>query len=307
MIRKKMGGSTEKEGGQAMKYMELIEKRCSIREFRSRELNEGQIQEIKGYFDNSGRLDPDIGVELVISAGDEYKKRLEGSAGYRGNAFGAPAYLTILSEKKDKYLLNAGYIAEELILKLTDMGLSSCWLTTNGSDNVKRALHLEESTKEAVVVIACGYGKKESALTRLDIHTPSNIKVKTRKGHIAPKIAQEDLVYYKAWGEPMDWNIIDPTLDRAFYAASLAPSFLNKQPYRYVYTDDLVILYRMKEDSETTREDLYLDAGATMANFDLVYTAHRSPDKRWVCREIPEAVQTNAPEDYRYVAYFDVL
>ncbi len=295
------------KGGETMKYMELIEKRCSIREFRNRELSEGQIREIKEYFGTSGRLEPDIGVELVVSAGDEYKTRLEGSAGYRGNAFGAPVYLTILSEKKDKYLLNAGYIAEGLILKLTDMGLESCWLTTNGSDNVKRALFIEDNEKEAVVVIACGYGKKEPSLTRLDIHTPSNIRVKSRKGHIAPKIAQEDLVYYKTWGEPMEWNYIDPQLDRAFYAASLAPSFLNKQPYRYVYTDDLVILYRMKEDSETSREDLYLDAGATMANFDLVYTAHRSPDKRWVCQEIPEAGQTGAPEDYRYVAYFDVL
>ncbi len=295
------------EGGETMKYMELIEKRCSIREFRNKELSEEQIREIKEYFENSGRLEPDINVELVVSAGEEYKKRLEGSAGYRGNAFGAPVYLTILSEKKDNYLLNAGYIAEELILKLTDMELDSCWLTTNGSDNVKRALLLEDPGKEAVVVIACGYGKKESTLTRLDIHTPSNIRVKTRKGHIAPKIAQEDLVYYKVWGEPMKWDYIDPQLDRAFYAASLAPSFLNKQPYRYVYTDDLVILYRMKEDPETSREDMYLDAGATMANFDLVYTAHRSPDKRWICQGIPEADQTKAPEGYRYVAYFDVL
>ena len=295
------------EGGEAMKYMELIEKRCSIREFRNRELSEGQIREIKEFFGKSSRLDSGIDVELVVSAGDEYKKRLEGSAGYRGNAFEAPAYLTILSEKKYNYLLNAGYIAEELILKLTEMGLESCWLTTNGSDNVKRALLLEENKKEAVVVIACGFGKKEYALKRLDIRTPSDIRIKSRKGHLAPKIAQEDLVYYKAWGEPVDWNIIDPSLDRAFYAASLAPSFLNKQPYRYVYTDDLVILYCMKEESETSREDLYLDAGATMANFDLVYTAHRTPDKRWICQEIPEAQQTNAPEGYRYVAYFDVL
>ena len=63
-----------------MKYMELIEKRCSIREFRNKELSEEQIREIKEYFENSGRLEPDINVELVVSAGEEYKKRLEGSA-----------------------------------------------------------------------------------------------------------------------------------------------------------------------------------------------------------------------------------
>ena len=289
-----------------MNYYELIEKRCSIREFRNRELSETQIREIKEYFETSVRLNPDIDVELAVSAGNDYKTRLEGSAGYGGHAFGAPAYLTLLSEKKDNYLVNAGYIAEDLILKLTDMGLDSCWLTTNGSDNIKRALYLEKNGKEVVVVIACGYGKKESALTRLDIHTPSNIRIKKRKGHIAPKIAQTDLVYSKVWGEPVEWDAIDPLLDQAFYAASLAPSFLNKQPYRYVLLDDQVLLYCLGEDSETSREDLYLDAGATMANFDLIYT--RDPhEKGWSCEEIPEAARTEAPGEYRYVAHFELM
>ena len=87
-----------------MKPIEAIEKRQSIREFRKLKLTEKQINEIRDYYTSIKALVPDIETELVISTGDDAKIRLEGSAGYRGHAFGAPAYLTILSEKKENYV-----------------------------------------------------------------------------------------------------------------------------------------------------------------------------------------------------------
>ena len=155
-----------------MKYIEAIEKRQSIREFRKKELSDKQIAEIKEFYGSFKPLIPEIGTELVVSTGEEIGTRLEGSAGYRGHSFNAPAYITILSEVKDHYLINAGYLAENILLKLVEMDIDHCWLTTNGSDNVKRALFLGDKDKEAVVVIACGFGKKERSLTRLDIQTP---------------------------------------------------------------------------------------------------------------------------------------
>ncbi len=290
-----------------MKPIEAIEKRQSIREFRKLKLTEKQINEIRDYYTSIKALVPDIETELVISTGDDAKIRLEGSAGYRGHAFGAPAYITILSEKKENYVLNAGFIAENLILKLVEMSIENCWLTTNGSDNIKRALCLEESDKEAVVVIACGEGKKERTLTRLDIKTPSNVKVSKRKGHIAPKIAQDEMVFYGKWGEPVDWTIIDPQLDRALYAASLAPSFLNRQPYRYILDDHHVILLSRLSEEGTSEEDIILDSGATMANFDAVYSGYYSNCKGWICGEPSGAEAVSTPEGFRIVAYYDLV
>ena len=290
-----------------MKYIEAIEKRQSIREFRKKELSDKQIAEIKEFYGSFKPLIPEIGTELVVSTGEEIGTRLEGSAGYRGHSFNAPAYITILSEVKDHYLINAGYLAENILLKLVEMDIDHCWLTTNGSDNVKRALFLGDKDKEAVVVIACGFGKKERSLTRLDIQTPSNVKVSKRAGHIAPKIAQDEMVYHKAWGRPVDWEAVDPHLDLAFYAGSLAPSFLNKQPYRYVLAEPYVILYRLKEDQGTTYEDLFLDAGATMANFEAVFEDYSSFDRKWNCDVPEEILQAGAPDDYEAVAYYTLV
>ena len=285
-----------------MKYLERIEKRKSIREFRKRDLEPEVIREIEDRFLKLHRLLPYIDVELQVRTGDT-GKRLEGVAGYRGNSFMAPAYLIILSDVDDNYIENAGYIAEDLCLELTDMGISHCWLTADNSDAVKRAA-LVDSPKEAVVVIACGYGKKEKTRRRLDILNPSNVLFRKREGHVAPKIAQEEMVYMDKWGVPVDWDnkSMDPLLDKAFYAAALAPSFLNRQPYRYILKDRLIILC-VKREEMTSDADTLLDLGATMMNFNAV--ASQQDDIEWTLGAPAGISSLDIPEEYEVAAYYE--
>lgn len=285
-----------------MKYMEKIEKRKSIREFRGKELEAGTIREIEEKFSGLHRLIPYIPVELAVRTGD-VKQRLEGVAGYRGNSFMAPAYLIVLSGKDDNYMENAGYITEDLCLTLTEMGISHCWLTVENSDAVKKAA-LIDSDKEAVTVIACGYGKREKMKKRLDILNPSNVLFRKREGHVAPKIAQEELVYQSRWGNPVDWDQggMDPLMDQAFYAASLAPSFLNRQPYRYLLKDRLVILC-VKREEMTLDQDTFLDLGATMMNFDAI--ASQQDDVDWVMGAPAGIDGLGIPEEYEIAAYYE--
>lgn len=55
---------------------------------------------------------------------------------------GAPCYLVILSEAAEHAGENAGYMGEDLVLKLSDMGLDSCWLTFTDEAKVREALGL---------------------------------------------------------------------------------------------------------------------------------------------------------------------
>lgn len=284
-----------------MKYMEKIEKRKSIREFKKKELEAEKIEKIFQGFEDVKRLIPEIDVELVVRSGDT-KNRLEGVTGYRGKSFMAPDYLILLSEKADYYLENAGYLTEGLCLLLTELEISHCWLTVDDSEAAKKAA-LIDSDKELVVVIACGYGVKERTKKRLDILNPTNVIFRERKGHIAPKIAQEELVYQDTWGKPVDWETqqIDPLLDKSLYAASLAPSFLNRQPYRYILKGSQVILC-VKEEDMTSGHDTLLDAGATMFNFDAVASEHDWIDWQMGAPEGVEAL--SIPEEYKAVAYY---
>ena len=285
-----------------MKYMEKIEKRRSIREFRNKDLDPLIIREIEEKFSGLHKLIPYIPVELVVRTGDT-RLRLEGVAGYRGKSFMAPAYLIVLSEKDDNYVENVGYITEDLCLTLTEMGISHCWLTVADSNAVKKAA-LIDSPREAVAVIACGYGKKEKTKKRLDILNPSSVLFRKREGHVAPKIAQEEMVYQDRWGNPVDWNAggMDPLLDQAFYAASLAPSFLNRQPYRYVLKDSLIILC-VKREEMTSDLDTLLDLGATMLNFDAI--ASQQDEIDWIMGAPADIASIGVPEDYEIAAYYE--
>ena len=161
-----------------------------------------------------------------------------------------------------------------------------------------------ESDKEAVVVIACGFGKEEKKKKRLDILNPSNVLFKKRAGHIAPKIAQEEMVYQDKWGKKVDWDayMIDPVLDQSLYAASLAPSFLNRQPYRYVLKGNTVILC-VKEEEMTSDKDTKLDLGATMMNFDAVASEHDWVD--WKMGAPAGIEDIGIPEEYKAAAYYE--
>lgn len=286
-----------------MKYMEKIEKRKSIREFWDRPLEAKTIEEIRAFLPQAMRLIREIDVELCVVTAPDAGEKLEGVAGYRGKCFHAPAYLVLLSEKADYYVENAGFITEDLCLKLTEMELSHCWLTVHDGEAVKKALQIE-SDKEAVTVLACGYGKKERTKKRLDIFTPSNVSFRERDGHVAPKISQDELVFQSRWGKKVEWDEggMDPLLDKALYAASLAPSFLNRQPYRYLLQGNRVLVCLKNEDM-TNDNDTLLDIGATMLNFDAI--ASQQDQVNWTMGSPGGTEDLGIPEHYEVVAYYD--
>lgn len=288
-----------------MKILERIEKRQSVRDYIQKDLSSEEIAEVESYFGECKRLIPSIDVEFKIFTGETYKK-LDGVIGYEGNAFNAPAYLVILSEKADHYIENSGYIAEDIILKLNELDLDNCFITVYYSNKVKEVLGIE-SDKEITTVIAFGKGKKERSFMRLDILSPSNVKFIKREGHIAPKIAQSELVFDGKWGVYIDPNekMIDPVLDEAFYAASLAPSFLNRQPYRFINQGNRILVLTMKDDM-VTDEDEKLGLGATLLNFHAVYSDYNPSAKPWIMGKPENISDLGEPENYHVVGSIDM-
>ncbi len=286
-----------------MDYLELIKKRGSIREFTDKVPTDEQQKELMDFFAGCERLVPDIDVELAICT-EGIGKRLEGVAGYRGKSFEAPAYLAILSEQKEHYLENSGFIGANLCLKLVDMKLSHCWLTVDDAKATKKALLLD-NPKEVVCVIAFGHGKKERKIQRLDILNPANVNFTEREGHVAPKIAQSAMVFSEKWGKEMDWDqdTTDPGLDEAFYAASLSPSFLNRQPYRFVCGENQVLLYTKGEEM-TSDADTLLDVGIAMFHFHSVYQDNYGRNLSWHFGAPEGLGEIGEPEEYRLIGYY---
>lgn len=252
-----------------MDYSAMIQARKSVRAFLDTPVPDASLEALNRYFESDcKKLIPSLDVELQIFEND-VKELLEGTAGYSEYTVGAPCYFAILSDDQEYAVENAGFMAEDLILKLTEQNLDSCWLTFQDGEAVKKALSIP-SPKKLCALVAFGYGRKTSKKIRLNVQNRSKVDVERLRTYYAPKLGIEDLVYAENWGRSEGlYDLIgdmNSTLWRAFYAASLAPSYLNRQPYRFVVRGGTVILVSL-EEADTDQDSKKLNLGIVMLHF----------------------------------------
>ena len=157
-----------------MNYSALIQNRKSVREFADKPVSAAALAEIEAYYQKScQRLVPELETKLCVF-GQEAREALEGAAGYESFLIGAPNYLVLLSAKGELAGENAGYMMEDLVLKLTDMDLGCCWITFTDSEKVKAALKID-SPLDVAAIVAFGQGIKTTKRLRVNILSMSNV------------------------------------------------------------------------------------------------------------------------------------
>jgi len=284
-----------------MNYSAMIQNRKSVRAFTDGEVPVSAIREIRNYYETSvKRLLPELKTQLELVS-VEAREALEGAAGYHRFLVGAPHYLVLLSEPHAFAGLNAGYIMEDLVLNLTDMGLDSCWVTFTDSQLIKDALGLE-SELEIAAIVAFGYGVKTTKRLRLNIRSMSNVDIDAKRRYFEPKRSINDMVFLSKWGNNYKVDefigFFDDMLWESFYAASLAPSYLNRQAYGFVIHNGSITLVE-RPDEYNTRLDGDLSLGIAILHFSAVA-------ENWVgklnWRLGDGAEQLQLPEGHRAIA-----
>ena len=255
-----------------MNYSALIQNRKSVRAFSDRQVPYAVLTQLQDYYRASvRRLVPVLETQLYFFSTDT-RAALEGAAGYNQFLIGAPQYMVLLSEKSPLAGLNAGYMMEDLILKLTDLDIDSCWLTFTDSDEIKEALGID-SQLEVAAIAAFGYGVKVRRQLRVNILSMSNVDISAKRQYMEPKRSISDMVYLEKWGNSRKVSehigFFDDMLWEAFRAASLAPSYLNRQAYGFVLRDGQILLVS-RPDEFTTEADGALSLGIVMHHFSVV-------------------------------------
>ena len=195
-----------------------------------------------------------------------------------------------------------GYMMEDLVLKLTELDIDTCWMTFTDSDKIKKALSLT-TPLEVAAIVAFGYGEKTAKKLRLNILSMSQIDVRAEQQYYAPKKGVHDLVHMGSWSnksgldEMMDFY--DDMLWQSFYAASLSPSYLNRQPYGFLVQDHSIYLVQ-QEDAYTDNLDAALDLGIVMLHFSAV-ASQWAGQVRW---ELSPAAPDGLPEGLRSAAVY---
>ncbi len=287
-----------------MDYYQLTIDRKSTRDFKEKDVPEQLLNEIKAYFKVCKRLISSVKTELKLIDPDN-SPMMNGCVGYKDLLIEAPAYLLILSAPVENHLENAGFIGEDMILKLTELGLDSCWVTINEPGKLAERLNIGNGMVPAAL-IAFGYGKPEADKTnRLDIINISNVSLKQRTGYIAPKLYITDALLSEDMGITENPSILDTYTDlyKGLISACCAPSFLNRQPYRFIIKGGKFILVSLS-DSETNHTDADLNLGIVMLNFDRTLTQRSGVYKGWVLGA-PDG-DYNLPEGGKIAAYYNI-
>ena len=284
-----------------MHYSALIQNRKSTREFTDQEIVFAQLETIRNYYYNSvRRLIPEIRTELRCF-GPGTGAALEGAAGYNQFLVGAPQYLVLLSEKHELAEINGGYVMQDLVLKLSDMELDTCWLTFADSDDIKGVLGID-SPKDVVAIVAFGYGKKTVRRLRLNIRSMSNVDLVAKHRYMEPKRSVEDMAFLNTWGNTQGLDryigFFDDMLWEAIYAASLSPSYLNRQAYGFLLQEGSVSLVS-RPDIYNTKIDGDLSLGIVLLHFTAVAEG-LAGKLNW--RFGPDAEAPVLPEGHKVIA-----
>ncbi|MBR0378247.1 MAG: nitroreductase family protein [Lachnospiraceae bacterium] len=198
-----------------MNLYEAISLRKSHRNFLMEEIEPETLAEIGAFYEEAPSLFPGIKTEIGITDNTDGKHAPKGFFGVK-----APYYLTMYSEKKDRYMMNAGCICEQLSLYMLTLGLGSCFL---GSVSYKKDARTR-GDMEFVIVIA--FGKVNGPLTR--------------RAAEAKRLSMQELCSIRE--EPKHWT------QSILEVARLAPSAYNAQPWRFVATGSRIHFFSKKKD-----------------------------------------------------------
>lgn len=251
-----------KTGG-IMLTTNFLKTRTSTREFKDSKIGEDKIKKIyETVTDLKNRLDEEDLDYQIEKNGDAVYEKLNGKAGYKGVMIKAPLYIGLdIENKNERALVKGAYGLEELITRLSELKISSCWISVSDTDVKDLNEAFLNANGNIKSILAVGEAVEEEKREH---------RYDDRKG--INEFVFIDNLNHKASIEELEQR----GLDDLFSYLRFAPSAYNEQPWRFVLVDGLVKLYLEDYKNESN----LVDAGIVMYYFDQL-TKEISINSNW--------------------------
>ena len=268
-----------------MQIYEIIRQRRSVRTFEKTKIDQTVLEELKEYAKQISN--PwNIEVRFVFMDAQEY-----GLSSPVLN--GEPMYIAALVDRVEHGEEAAGYAFEKLMLKAVSMGLGTVWIGgTMKRENFEKA---------------CGKADHERMPCITPIGTPAKMSLKEmmmRKGVGADsRMKSEKLFFNEDMDHPLKTDNMD--IHDALEAVRLAPSAVNKQPWRIILKDGLYHFYEKHTKgylSNAVGDMQKIDIGIAIAHFDLVLK-----ERGYASELIISDPEIRVDEDVEYIASIKAL
>ena len=110
-----------------MELYDAIFYRKSTRKYSNKKVKEGLLEEVKNACSQITYLNKELDIKAHVVDRGHLVHFLMG----KKCKVKAPHYIIVTSNKGNDYLQNIGFAMEEVVLKLTTLGLATCWLECN--------------------------------------------------------------------------------------------------------------------------------------------------------------------------------
>jgi len=249
--------------------IDIIKKRKSTRTFAKEEIKESNEEEIKKLISFHENCYGPFGFLSRFSTVKMIKNKSE-----KGNQIGTygmiknpQAYIVGSCLNHNNALVDYGYCLESLVLELTRIGISTCWLggTFNRDDFSEEVMSARNEIIPSILPI--GY---ENSKPRMK---DAIVRYIAKSNHRKP---WKELFYIKNFNTPLNNDSEElGLLKTVLEMVRLGPSASNKQPWRIIVSEDnsicdIYLNYDKKyQGNKLGFEMQYIDIGIAMSHFEL--------------------------------------
>jgi len=211
---------------------------------------------------------PDARAEFISRAADLV---LKGAVGNYGKVKGARAFIALVGNMESVHAQErAGYTGEGIVLEAVAMGLDTCWVGGLFRQDLAASLADIHDREQVLAVIPVGHALQDWSLEerlmtgfgRTHKRKPPEALLQDREGHVS------------SW------------LEAAIEAARLAPSAVNRQPWRFRASDEALTV--SLDDTKLLHTiSKRLDCGIAMLHIELA-ALHAGVRGQWEFLDSPD-------------------
>lgn len=242
---------------------EVIARRHSVRDFLPDQVGVVSLAAIQRAGDTAEALTRTDMEFHLIAKGETLEDEVRGILGDYGKVIVGPHYIVLSTREAKNYLLDGGYRFEQMILEATRRNLGTCWVGGWFREATLRTALGLAPDRRIIALTPVGLARqKRRLLTRV---VGRVVQSKKRK-------PISELFSWEAVGQPLP-DEVQRAHTQLLEAARWAPSWANKQPWRFVLTPREILLYKQSRQIKEDKDYTLVDCGIVMAHLHLAARA----------------------------------
>ena len=263
-----------------MDIFEVISRRVSIRKYRNESASAAELDQVL----RAGQTaEPLTGAEIKfhLRSEEQLGGEVKGILGDYGRLIHAPHYIVLAARETEGYLIDAGFRFEQMVLEATRRELGTCWIGEMFNEaSMRLSLNLGNDWR-VVALTPIGKIAEQGVIQR-------TVRVVVRSSTRKPA---DQIFFWEGHGMALPTNILrHEKIGRIFEATRWAPSWHNKQPWRFILMGKEVLVYKEARQMREGKDYHLLDCGIAMAHLHLAAKALGMRGRWEIARfEIPGA------------------